>query len=128
MLAQNAHDKIRQDAIFTMPKEELTLLLFDGAVKFLNRAIAILEDGDKDYSKSGDLIIKAQNIVREFQVTLDRSYGVAEHLNAMYSYIYSLLLDGNVKKDIKKLSEARDLLRNMRGVWKETITAARKDM
>jgi flagellar protein FliS len=110
-----------------MPKEELTYTLFDGAVKFLNQAIAAVDCGEKDYLRANELTIRAQNIVRELQVTLDRSYDVARGLADIYAYIYDLIVDANIKKDVEKLREARDLLRELRDVWKEAITSARKD-
>ncbi len=120
---QNPYDKLKQNAIFTTPKEELTLMLYDGALRFCNQAIIALEN--KDLMRVNELLIKVQNIIREFQLTLNRDYEVSDNFAAMYDYIYRQLIEANLTKNMDILCEARDLIRGLRDIWKEAMLVAR---
>ena len=121
---QNPYDKYRNNAIFTATPEDLTLMLYEGALKFCNQALVALEN--KDIAKTNELIVKVQNIVREFQITLDMKYEISEQLNTMYDYLYQRLVEANIKKDAEILTEVRDHLRGFRDTWKEAIKLARQ--
>ena len=64
-------------------------------------------------------IKKAENIITEFKVTLNHKYAVAEDFEKIYDYIYSLLVEANISKDIEVLNRALDEIRGMRDTWKE---------
>jgi len=122
-LKPNPYEKYKSNAIFTASGEELTLMLYDGALKFCNQAIVSMED--KDLGKTSDLIIKVQNIVQEFQLTLDMQYEISHQLNSLYDYIKHLLVEANTKKDAAMLHEVRDHLRSLRDTWRDAIKLAR---
>ncbi|MCL2574437.1 MAG: flagellar export chaperone FliS [Defluviitaleaceae bacterium] len=121
---QNPYDKYRNNAVFTATKEELTLMLYDGALKFCNQAIVALEG--KNYEKTHELILRVENIVREFQITLDMKYEISKQLNLIYDYLYTRLVSANMGKDVSILEEVRDHLRSLRDTWKEAMKLARQ--
>ena len=123
--AKSPLDKQRENVVMTAPKEDLTLMLYDGCLKFINQAMIALEN--KDYQKSTELNIRAQNIIMEFRTTLDMSFEISKQMDAMYIYIYRRLVEGNMKKDPEILGECRDLVRNFRDTWKEALVLARKE-
>ncbi|MDR1210526.1 MAG: flagellar export chaperone FliS [Clostridiales bacterium] len=120
----NPYQKYSQNRVFTASKEELTLMLYDGALKFLNQAITAIDA--KDMVKAGDLIIRTQNIIREFQLTLNRGYEISRQLSEMYGYMHKRLVEANVTKDAAILEEVRGLTRDFRDTWKEAMMTARK--
>jgi flagellar protein FliS len=124
-MLNNPYDKYKNNTVFTATKEELTLMLFDGSVKFCNQALASIEA--KDFQKANEYITKVQNIVREFQVTLDKQHAIAHQLNQIYDYLFRRLLEANIKKDADIMTEVRDHLRDLRDTWKEAMKLARKD-
>jgi len=121
---QNPYDKYRNNAVFTATKEELTLMLYDGALKFCNQAIVAIES--KDFARANELIHKVENIVREFQITLNMKYDLSAQLNLIYDYLYTRLVAANIGKDIEILEEVRDHLRVLRDTWKEAMKLARQ--
>jgi len=123
MAAQNPYDKFRNDVIFTASKEELTLMLYDGALKFCNQAIIAIEN--KDVSRANDMIIRVENIIREFQLTLNRDYEISQYFDSMYAYIFERLLDANMKKDAEILEEVRGFIRELRDTWKDAMKLAK---
>ena len=121
---QNPYDKYKNNTVFTATKEELTLMLYDGALKFCNQAIVALEN--KDYGRTHELIVKVENIVREFQITLDMRYEISTQLNLIYDYLYTRLVSANLGKDMEILLEVRGHLRGLRDTWKEAMKLARQ--
>jgi flagellar biosynthetic protein FliS len=77
-----------------------------------------------DTEKAHTNIVKAEMIIEELQSTLNRKYPVAEDFDNVYKYIYSLLVDANMKKDTQVLDQALVELRGMRDTWKEVMAKA----
>lgn len=105
--------------IMTATPAELTLMLYEGAIKFCNIAIMGIEE--KDIEKTHNNIKKVENIITEFQVTLDHKYPVADDFDNVYKYLKDRLLEANVKKDKDILEEVLEHLRTMRDTWKEVM-------
>ena len=105
--------------ITTATPAELTLMLYEGAVKFCNMAIVAVEN--KDIEKAHNSIMKVQRIIEEFQITLDHKYPVWEDFNNVYEYLLLRLRDANLKKDKEILEEVLGHLRTMRDTWKEVM-------
>ena len=124
MAAKNPYVKQAEDRVYSASKNELTLMLYEGALKFANQALTSLDK--KDYVKVNELLQRTQDIVREFQLTLKDDYDVSKDLRALYDYILRLLIDANVKKDRASLEEARDMLRDFRDMWKEAMNTAKQ--
>lgn len=107
----------------TASPEELTLMLYNGAIRFLNESIKALEQGDKAKSHSANL--RAQDIVREFMNTLDMELEISKTWMELYDYIEYCLIQGNVKKEKQLLEEAKGLLSEMRDTWAEAMKMVR---
>lgn len=105
--------------ITTATPAELTLMLYEGAIKFCNMAIVAVEN--KDIEKAHNSIMKVQRIIEEFQITLDHKYPVWEDFNNVYEYLLLRLRDANLKKDKEILEEVLGHLRTMRDTWKEVM-------
>ena len=105
--------------ITTATPAELTLMLYEGAIKFCNVAMVAIDN--KDIEKAHNSIMKVQRIIEEFQITLDHKYPVWEDFNNVYEYLLLRLRDANLKKDKEILEEVLGHLRNMRDTWKEVM-------
>ena len=105
--------------ILTASPAELTLLLYDGAIKFCNLAIVAIEK--KDIPAAHTNIVKVEKIIEEFRSTLNRDYPVAEDFDRVYCYLLKRLQDANVKKDIDIINEILEHLRSMRDTWKQVM-------
>lgn len=125
-MTNNPYAKIKQNSIMTASPQELTLMLYDGAIKFGNQAVQAIENGEIE--KAHNMIIRVQNIIEEFRSTLDMQYEVAESLDLMYDYIYRRLFDANISKDNTILTEAVDLIRELRNTWKEAMVLAKNPL
>lgn len=121
-MQMNAAAAYKDSKIMTASPAELTLMLFDGAIKFCNIAIMAIEKNEVE--KAHLNIIKAENIIMEFRVTLDPKYPVAKDFDIMYDYIYRRLMEANFSKDKDILEEALGFIRDMRDTWKDAMKIA----
>ena len=121
--ANQAYAEYNRNKVLTASPAELTLILYEGTIKFCNIAIIGLEQNDME--KTHNNIVKVENIIEEFQATLNHKYPVAEDFDKIYRYIYDLLIEANIKKDKELLERALDELRGMRDTWKEVMVKAK---
>ena len=119
MIANRGYDAYAKNKILTASPAELTLMLYEGAIKFCNIAIAAIEE--KNVEKAQNNITKVENIIAEFLSTLDHKYPVAKDFENVYNYLMERLLEANLKKDKEILEEVLTHLRTMRDTWKEVM-------
>lgn len=119
MALPNAYAQYNNSKILTASPAELTLMLYDGAIKFCNIAIMAVEQ--KNIEKAHTNIIKTERIIDYFRQTLDMSYPVAEDFERVYSYLSRRLTEANVKKDKEILEEVNQHLHSMRDTWNEVM-------
>lgn len=122
-MINNAAQAYGARKVETATPAELTLMLYEGAIKFCNIAMGAIEK--KDYEKVNTNIQKARKIIVELQTTLDHKYPVAEDFDRIYDYIFHKLVQANIKKDPEILEEALVELRDLRDAWKEIMRTAK---
>ena len=118
-MLNNPYAKYANNKVTMASPAELTLMLYEGAIKFCNIAIIGIEQNDIE--KAHVNIRKVERIIEEFRSTLDRKYPVAEDFDRVYVYLLQRLLEANVKKDKAVLEEVNMHLRSMRDTWKEVM-------
>jgi flagellar protein FliS len=119
MDASTTANTYRTQQIMTATPEDLTLMLYNGAIRFINESIHTLEAGNLEKSNAANL--RAQSIVREFMATLDMQYEISHNLLKLYDYIEYRLIQGNIHKDPAQLAEARGMLQELRDAWAEAM-------
>lgn len=124
MLVNQGYAAYANNKIMTASPAELTLMLYEGAIKFCNIAIAAVDE--KDIQKAHDNIMKTERIIEEFQSTLDHKYPVAKDFDEVYTYLMMRLREANMKKDKEILEEVLKHLRTMRDTWKEVMRTAHR--
>lgn len=123
MALPNAYSSYANTKVQTATPAQLTLMLYDGAVKFCNLAINGLEE--HDYYKTNENIKKVERIIEEFRATLNFKYPVAKDFDNVYEYISKRLLEANIHKDRGILEEVLEHLRTMRETWVEVMKRAK---
>ena len=119
MALPKAYEEYNKSKILTASPAELTLMLYEGAIKFCNVAIDALEK--KDIQRAHTNIVKVENIIDYLRKTLDMKYPVAQEFERMYVYLGDRLIEGNLKKDQEILEEINTHLRSIRDTWKEVM-------
>jgi len=95
----DAAARYQEEVIMTKPPEELTLMLYDGCIRFIKAAMQAIDE--KKLDKANENIIKAENIITELMSTLDMQYEISKNLMSLYDFIYRWLIQANLKKDKK---------------------------
>jgi flagellar protein FliS len=116
---QKAYAQYKSNKIMSASAPELTLMLYDGTIKFLNVADYALEKGDIE--KAHENIIKTEKIIDYLRNTLDTRYPVAQDFENMYSYISRRLVEANMTKDRGIISEINQHMHAIRDNWIEVM-------
>ncbi|MCM1103224.1 MAG: flagellar export chaperone FliS [Clostridium sp.] len=119
MMLNNPYAQYTNNRIATASPGELTLMLYEGAIKFCNIAVIAIEE--QNIQKSHDNIMKAEAVVRELRLTLNHKYPVAKDFENVYNYLIRRLHEANIAKDKAILEEVNKHLRSMRDTWKEVM-------
>ena len=122
-MVKNPYEQYKNNAIATATPAELTLMLYEGAIKFGNIAIKAIEENDVE--KAYRNIVKVQNIIAEFRNTLDFKYPVAKDFDRVYEYLERRLVEANMTKDKEIMEEVVTHIRSMRDTWKEVMKRAK---
>lgn len=120
-----AYNIYKTNSINYASKDQLLLMLLNGAVKFSK--IARQAMADKDIENAHKNIMKVENIFSELIATLDVKAGGkwAEDLESVYYFIIRRLTQANVKKDVKIMDEVLPLIEYVKDMWTEAYKTAK---
>jgi len=124
MALPNAYSQYNNSKVLTASPAELTLMLYEGAIKFCNIAILAIEK--KEIEKAHINIVKTERIIDHLRMTLDMKYPVAQDFDRIYEYVGRRLLQANIAKDAEILNEVCEHLRSLRDTWKEVMRINRE--
>ena len=115
----NALNVYKQTRVKTAGQAQLIIMLYDEAIKQIDTAVNEFNKQNKKLDAVNNAIIKAQDIITELMVSLDFEKGgeIAKNLFSLYMFFNQQLIDANIKKDLKPLSEIRAFLAELRGAW-----------
>ncbi|WP_409302821.1 flagellar export chaperone FliS [Peribacillus sp. SCS-155] len=124
MALGNPYQTYQQNSVNTASPGELTLMLYDGCLKFLSQAKKAIDSGSIE--KRNINIQKAQNIIQEFMVTLNMDVTVSKDLMSMYDYLYRRLVEANIHNNKEIVEEVEQFVRELRDTWKQAIQINRQ--
>ncbi|MBB5356187.1 flagellar protein FliS [Anoxybacillus mongoliensis] len=124
MAMNNPYQSYQTNAVQTASPGELTLMLYNGCLKFIAQAKKAIEE--KDIEARNTNLLKAQKIIQELMVTLNMEYEVAKSMMTMYDYIYRRLVEANIKSDMSILEEVEGYVKEFRDTWKQVIQINRQ--
>lgn len=123
-MSVNAYQAYRQTQVTTASQGELLIMLFDGAIRFAKQAREHLDKGDIE--QAGARLLRTQDIVDELILSLNLDVGeIAHNLQRLYTYIYDLLVQANVKKDPQIVGDAIHMLTELRATWGQVVEQTR---
>jgi flagellar secretion chaperone FliS len=124
MALNNPYQSYQQNSVNTASPGELTLMLYNGCLKFISLAKHAVQT--KDIETKNTNIQKAQKIVQELMVTLNMDLEISQNLMPLYDYMNRRLIEANIKNDIAILVEVEGLVTEFRDTWKQVIQLNRQ--
>ena len=121
----NAAEAYKRQQVLTATPEALTLMLYNGALRFMTEGREAIEK--KDYEEANNSLQKAQNIITEFRVTLNMEYEISHQLLPLYNYVYDRLVEAKMKSDLAQLDEAKNIITELRDAWAQAMKKARAE-
>ena len=106
----------RENAVLTATPEQLVVMLYDGANRFLTQSAVAMRE--RRAGLAGEKLRRAEAIIDELLATLDLSVGViAERLQALYLFFKEHLMAARLNQDASKVDEVARLMRELRSAW-----------
>ncbi|MDR2370217.1 MAG: flagellar export chaperone FliS [Treponema sp.] len=129
MAYTNGLSTYRETRVKTASQGQLIIMLYDEAVKSLDRGLELLgkNESKKDPGRIENInrsILKAQDIITELTVSLDFEQGedIAKNLFALYTWFNKELLEANISQDIRRITVIRNMISELRGAWSEIVS------
>ncbi|TXL65003.1 flagellar export chaperone FliS [Cerasibacillus terrae] len=123
MIPNKAYQAYQNNAVQTASGGELTLMLYNGCVKFIKRAMKDMEENN--YENKNTNIQKAQRIIQELMVTLDPNVELSKQIMPLYDYMYRRLTEANTSNEIAYLEEVHEFVVEFRDTWKQVLQKAK---
>lgn len=125
MAMNNPYKQYKQNSVTIATPEELTLMLYNGAIKFTKLAQINMET--KNIEETNTNLVKSQNIINELNMTLNMKYQVSKELRSLYVFLRGRLIDANLQKDTEILEEIVPIMEEMRDTWKQAMEVAKQE-
>ncbi len=125
MAVNRSYQQYQQNSVMTASPGELTLMLYNGCIKFIKQAMISIDK--KDIEQTHNNIVRAQDIIMEFMSTLNMDYDVSQNLMQIYEFMKNHLAEANAKKDKAMLEEVLELVTDLRNTWNEALKLTRKN-
>lgn len=124
MSMSNPYQAYQQNSVNTASPGELTLMLYNGCLKFIGIAKKAIKDNNIELKNTN--IQKAQNIINELMVTLNMDMEISKQMMPLYDFVRTKLIEANVKNSVESLEEAEAIVTEFRDTWKEVIKVNRQ--
>jgi flagellar secretion chaperone FliS len=119
----NPNEVYQRNQVTTARPEELTLMLYNGGIKFIQQAKLAIEV--KDFPEAHTFILKTQDIITELLVTLNMEYKISQSLQSLYEFMKRKLIEANLSKDTTILDEVQNILIELKNTWSEAMKIAK---
>lgn len=124
----NPHEKYKKTAIMSASKEQVLLMLYEGAIRFTKLALQAAQE--KNVPERGKNILKAYDIIIEFQASLDHSVGgdLPKQLDQLYTYLLDQYTKANLNENsVEALTSCVKVLQNLYDGWYQVINKDKND-
>lgn len=120
----SAAQRYQTNQLNTSTPGELTLQLYNGAIRFIKLTKAAI--AERQLEKAHECNLRVQDIISELIITLNREYPISEQFLIMYDYMKRRMIEANISKDVEILSEVEDLFIQFRDTWREVLKLSKQ--
>lgn len=120
----NPYEAYQQNSVMTASPGELTLMLYNGCLKFIKQGKVAIESNDSQ--KKNVNLQKAQKIIMELMTTLNMEIELSQQLLPLYDYVNRRLIEANIKQSVEILDEIEGMISGIRDSWNQAVQMTRK--
>ena len=118
MAETDAYSQYRETQIMTASQGKLVVLLYEGAIKFIDAALGALEK--KNYENVNNSLLRAQDILTELALSINFDVGeIASKMYNLYMYFNRKLVEANIRKEKEPMLEVREMLGSLLEAWRQ---------
>ncbi len=123
----NPYQKYKETSILSASREQILLMLYEGAIKFTKLALQAAEQ--KKVAERGQNLMRAYDIIMELQVSLDHKVGgeIAKQLDQLYTYVLEQYTKANISGDTDAMKNALKVIENLYDGWKVAVDKYKKE-
>lgn len=112
-----ANQAYTEASVLSAPPGQLVVMLYDGALRFMQQAVVAMEAGQQEMSRNR--IHRAEKIIDELNQCLNMEEGgeIAVQLRSLYLFCKRELMQALINQDAEKIKKLIELLRDLRGAW-----------
>ncbi len=118
-----ASNQYLQNEVLTASPEKLTLMLYEGAIKFMR--MSILHIRAKELAAANTTLLRAQDIIQALMASLDMEQDVSRNLASLYEFMTHTLVEANIHKDVTRIEQVIKMAGELRDTWAEAMIVAR---
>ena len=121
MLTYGQH-QYRKTQVNTVDRGRLIVLLYEGAINFLNKAETCLQE--EDIAGASNLLNRAQDIIDELNAALNMELGgeISQNLRRLYLFMGDQLVQAKVRNSVGPIKEVVRMLSSLNQAWREAVT------
>jgi flagellar protein FliS len=114
---ERASQAYTQSAVLSAAPEQLVVMLYDGAIRFMHQAQVAMQHGEREIAR--EKLLRAEDILNELNNSLDAQNGgeIANSLRSLYLWMKRQIMESLIKQDIQPLEECLIQLRELRDAW-----------
>ncbi|MDD9271813.1 flagellar export chaperone FliS [Paenibacillus sp. GCM10023248] len=114
-MIQAQRNKYLENTVQTASPAQLLIMLCDGAIRFCRAGIEALKN--TNYQDANTNLVKVQDIISEFSITIDRNAPISGDLLRLYEYFIYRLIEANMKKSVEPAEEVLGYLIELKETW-----------
>ena len=121
MSYERASQAYTQSAVLSASPEQLVVMLYDGAIRFLNQAQLAMQQEKKEIAR--ERLLRAEDIITELNKSLDVESGgeIADSLRSLYLWMKRQIMQSLIQQDPEPLSECLQQLLELREAWSSAL-------
>lgn len=123
----NPYQKYKRTSIESASRETLLLMMYEGAEKFMKKAIVACEN--KNIADRATYTGRAFDIISELNATLDHKVGgeLASQIEQLYMFINEKLTKANITGDAQHIQDALKIVQTLHSGWKQAVSSLKKN-
>lgn len=122
----NPYAQYRKQSVETMTPVEVVIRLYSEIEKQCAIGMDFVEK--KNFAKSNDAFVKAEDCIDALREALDMSIPISKNLDDLYIFFYKTIVKANINKDLTDLKKVVPMISELRDAWTQISQMTREEI